>query len=417
MSDLKLRGILAAALIGVGIYAPSLLAQSNPGLLQPGQILGNSTTSPADANPVSTGTGVLTALGNNVGSSGAVAVLSQIETWTGAQSFTDGTFILLGSGSGSSTVKAPATGGGTATLFAGSDTVAGKSLANGGTNNTMTASNGGIVWSDAAGLNVMPGTATARLPLLSGASTLPVWGTFTLPASVNSGGVPYFSSAGAMGSSATLTNNGVLIGAGVTNPPVALAAGTNGQLLLGVTGAAPQMATLSQDCTVTNAGVITCPKTNNVAFTSYATAATGQLAGTATNDNASAGNIGEYNIATGTSVSLTSATPANVTSVSLTAGDWDVWGQVSYNPAATTSFTNLAHSIGTASATIVGVPTQGVQNVFPVGQVIGNNNWSAPPVRTRFSFASTTTVFLVAQATFTVSTMTVSGSIQYRRER
>ena len=41
---------------------------------------------------------------------------------------------LFGATSGNSLIQAPATGGGTATLFAGSDTIAGKTVANGGTN-------------------------------------------------------------------------------------------------------------------------------------------------------------------------------------------------------------------------------------------------------------------------------------------
>ena len=49
------------------------------------------------------------------------------------------------------------------------------SLANGGTNNSLTASNGGIVWSDASKLNILSGTATAGLALLSGSSSTPSW--------------------------------------------------------------------------------------------------------------------------------------------------------------------------------------------------------------------------------------------------
>ena len=139
-------------------------------------------------------------------------------------------------------------------------------LANGGTNANLTASNGGIPWSDASKLNILAGTATARLPLISGATATPAWAAFSLPASVTSGGIPYFSSTSAMSSSALLTQNGVIYGGGAGGSPASTAAGINGQLFLGVTSGAPQWGTMSQDCTITNAGVVTCLKSNNVAF-------------------------------------------------------------------------------------------------------------------------------------------------------
>jgi hypothetical protein len=70
--------------------------------------------------------------------SDTIAMLGQIQTWTGAQSFTDGTLILLGLTSGSTTLKAPATGGGTATLFSGTDTVVGRASTDTLTNKTLT---------------------------------------------------------------------------------------------------------------------------------------------------------------------------------------------------------------------------------------------------------------------------------------
>ncbi len=54
------------------------------------------------------------------------------------------------------------------------------SLANGGTNASLTASNGGIVYSTATALAILSGTATASLPLLSGSSAAPSWGAFAL---------------------------------------------------------------------------------------------------------------------------------------------------------------------------------------------------------------------------------------------
>jgi hypothetical protein len=146
-------------------------------------------------------------------------------------------------------------------------------LANGGLAAALTASNGGIFYSTASAGAILGGTATARLPLLSGASTTPVWGAYTIPASVTSGGIPYFSSTSAQTSSALLTANGVVYGGGAGGAPASTAAGTNGQLFLGVTSGAPQWGSMSQDCTITNAGVITCTKTNNVAFATVATSA------------------------------------------------------------------------------------------------------------------------------------------------
>lgn len=89
--------------------------------------------------------------------SDTLAALGQIQIWTGAQSFSDGKLILLGSGSGSSTLKAPATGGGTATLFSGTDTVVGLISAQSPTNKTISGSTnvlGGVTMtlgSDATG--------------------------------------------------------------------------------------------------------------------------------------------------------------------------------------------------------------------------------------------------------------------------
>jgi len=54
------------------------------------------------------------------------------------------------------------------------------SLARGGTNASLTASNGGIIYSTASALAVLAGTATANLPLLSGSSAAPSWGAFAL---------------------------------------------------------------------------------------------------------------------------------------------------------------------------------------------------------------------------------------------
>jgi hypothetical protein len=145
------------------------------------------------------------------------------------------------------------------------------------------------------------------------------------------------------------------------------------------------------------------------------------LSGTNTNDSAAAGYVGEYiesSIALASAVSLTSGAASNVTSISLTAGDWDVSADVTYSPAATTNFTQAWHSISNTSATQDST-TGGAYNIyrFPAGNVpvAGFNTAGVGPVRKLLS--GTTTVYLVAQATFTISTMAAFGILRARRVR
>lgn len=142
-----------------------------------------------------------------------------------------------------------------------------------------------------------------------------------------------------------------------------------------------------------------------------------QITGTTTNDNAAAGYVGEYVSATAAvgSVSLTTSTPTNITSISLTAGDWDVSGDVAYSAAGTTSVTLFAQGISATSATLGALGTY-TQRAF-AAQVPGTNGNILSTSMIRISLAATTTIYLVAQSTFTVSTMTAGGIIRARRVR
>ena len=128
-------------------------------------------------------------------------------------------------------------------------------------------------------------------------------------------------------------------------------------------------------------------------------------------------------MASGSAVSLTTVTTANVTSISLTAGDWDVSGVVDYTFGATTSYTQLQAGISLTSATLAGQAGGGglgtdpnVQFATPA-QVPTALPYALDIPLTRVSLAATTTVFLVTQATFTVSTLTAFGTIRARRVR
>lgn len=147
-----------------------------------------------------------------------------------------------------------------------------------------------------------------------------------------------------------------------------------------------------------------------------------EIEGTSTNDSATAGYVGEViesSVATGSSISLTTGTVANVTSISLTAGDWDISGQVGFTTAGSTSYSSLIAAISTTSATAPDAST--IANpryrVDQAAAAPGSTELSVPTGTGRMSLSSTTTVYLVARGTFTVSTLKAYGFIWARRAR
>lgn len=144
----------------------------------------------------------------------------------------------------------------------------------------------------------------------------------------------------------------------------------------------------------------------------------GQLPGTQTNDNANAGNVGELissSVVVGSAVSLTTTTPANITSVSLTAGDWDCYANAVRHLGATTSITLLKTTIGTTTAADGTLGTTMTQ--FATAANVNANDHSEVIGPVRESLSATTTVFLVADDTFTVSTNAGYGQLRCRRVR
>lgn len=182
------RGLIAAALVALALSAPAIMAQVNPG------------TTPLTGQKGGTGNAFMQFSGpasslktfTLPNASGTIAVLNAIETWTGAQSFTDGTSILLGSSSGSVVLHAPATSGGAVTFFIGSDTVVGRATTDTLTNKTIASSTDVIgsvtmgLGSDATGdIYYNNGGVLTRLPKGSNGQALelvtglPAWVTVT----------------------------------------------------------------------------------------------------------------------------------------------------------------------------------------------------------------------------------------------
>ena len=142
----------------------------------------------------------------------------------------------------------------------------------------------------------------------------------------------------------------------------------------------------------------------------------GGIVGTTTNNNANAGSVGEHITATGTSVALTNNTAANITSISLTAGDWEVSSSCTFIPAGTTTTSSFVVGSSNVSATFPGDPFTALLQANAGAFMTGAKQSLAAPSQ-RFSLSGTTTVFLVAQAGFAVSTLTATGTIRARRVR
>jgi Chaperone of endosialidase len=71
---------------------------------------------------------------------------------------------------------------------------------------SLTANNGGIVYSGAANLAILAGTATANQVLLSGSSTTPAWSTATYPATTTISQILYSSAANTIAGLATVNS-------------------------------------------------------------------------------------------------------------------------------------------------------------------------------------------------------------------
>lgn len=142
------------------------------------------------------------------------------------------------------------------------------------------------------------------------------------------------------------------------------------------------------------------------------------ILGTTTNNDASAGYVGEYleaELDSSSAVALTTATPKTVISLSLSAGDWIVEGLGGLMFPSSTSLTSYEFSLSTTTNTL------STRNAIHRGAAVvpGAGNAIQAPIKSkRITVASgTTTVYLVINAIFTVSTLGGYGLITARRPR
>lgn len=143
----------------------------------------------------------------------------------------------------------------------------------------------------------------------------------------------------------------------------------------------------------------------------------GQYPGTDTDDSAAAGNVGEYFTGTATT-SLANGVAKDITSISLTPGDWDVWGNFTSLPAGSTTQTNIQSWVSTTSATDPTPPNGGAYAQLQTSIGAGLSQ-TLPLGMTRIEVTAgpNVTVYLSALVNFAASTLSGSGLLAARRAR
>jgi hypothetical protein len=136
--------------------------------------------------------------------------------------------------------------------------------------------------------------------------------------------------------------------------------------------------------------------------------------GTIAADNAPAGTVGEI-IDSGylTGVAIATATNTNLATISLTAGDWDIYASIVGQPAGTTTTQYTGGGISFVSATL---PANNADYFFMPAGVAGASTGGACPIVNK-NISATTTVYLVGLIGYSVSTLTAACRLYARRRR
>jgi hypothetical protein len=144
------------------------------------------------------------------------------------------------------------------------------------------------------------------------------------------------------------------------------------------------------------------------------------IVGVTTNSNAAAGSVGEIIEATlgsGSATALTNATPKTITQITVTPGDWDLWGVFSELAAATTTVSLNIAAIGTVNNTLPSAPNGGAFTQISGLSANTNKSHSTPTGTMRVSVAVNTTYYLIGYSEFAISTLTGYGYLAARRAR
>lgn len=301
-----------------------------------------------------------------------------------------------------------------------------------GTSSLVMPASGTVI--STASVGTVTNAMLANSTITFGATAVPLGNTvssFSLPGNINltTAGTSAFIATGSFGGSSIYGGNGIVISEGtqIVIDGTFTGGGALGAELLKLNTQTDNInhhvnlyANSVRFFRISNAGNASLGATftsSNVTFSGTLTPSqTSGIVGTTTNNNANAGSVGELVSATrasGSALALTTGTPLDVTSITLTAGDWDVWGVVDYALTGVTG-TNFQSGSSSTSAAF------GAQDTFAITPLVTtalSDTYSDRIPMARVTFAATTTLYLVGQETFSVGTSAAYGSIFARRRR
>jgi hypothetical protein len=176
-------------------------------------------------------------------------------------------------------------------------------------------------------------------------------------------------------------------------------------------------------------------RTGSMARFTYSTTGTGQwiaqgadqtTPGVTDGSNSFAGTIGEYQsslLTSGSAVTVATTAGTNITSIALTAGDWDLYAEAFYKTTSGT-LTNVISVISNATGETTVTGASLAADGFDFSLAVPNTGASSAgfamsggALRTRASSASSATYFLNTAANFTGPNVLAYGGLRARRMR
>lgn len=408
-------GILPRANGGTGLNAAG----------SSGNVLTSNGTNWVSSAPATSGTVTTVSVVSANGLAGTVATATSTPAITLSTTITG---ILSGNGTA---ISAASTTGSGAVVLATSPTLVTPALG------TPTA----IVLTSATGLPLTTGT-TGILAAAKGGTGVDS-SALTGIASISSGTWSAVSTTGS-GNVVLATSPTLVTPALGTPTAIVLSSGTGLPLSTGVTGtlAAAQFPALTGDVTTSSGSLATTlAATSNGTLSSLTRSAGISIHGTNTNDNASSGFVGEYienartsaltitNVSSGNvfdcdaNSTITGGTSSGATGITLSAGDWDISGNIFWTVSSATvvSISMLSSWFGTVAANSVTGRASGTNYVRDeqTFNITNGSSWGYSLPTVRVSIASPTTYYLKGQITFSVGTggMQTFGTISARRVR